>query len=135
MPTESNLDKMSPDMEKMLKRMRAKIDMSFARAAEEGVNECKLNHGYTDRTSNLTKSIGYVTLTAASHKEGLSNNPEGNAYLAKVAASFQGERHGFALCAGMSYSAQVARRGFAVLENGELAARSMINQLLPNILK
>lgn len=132
-------------MEALVRRVRRKTLDALQYAGEAAIAECKMRHGYTDRTGKLTASMGYGIKigdttkvaqcgTAAGDGSGTSDGrTEGEQYIKEVMASeIQGEQYGVTIAAGAEYAKFVAERR-AVLENGEPVLKSTLDTLLSNI--
>lgn len=100
---------------------------TLAYVAESALKEARENHGYTDRTGNLTSSIGYCILDEgnvvySSSFESVVNGAKG----AEAGKKFMDEiledhSQGMVLImvAGMDYSVYVEALGYNVLDSAE----------------
>ncbi len=120
-----------------MERQRTVILRRLAAAGEQAVNAARTGHGYTDRTGNLTSSVGYVivedgTVVQESSFEtvmdGAKGSSEGRAFAESLAARYPA---GIVLIvvAGMNYAAYVSARGFNVLDSAEAVAERLVRQL------
>lgn len=101
------------------------------------VNEARSGHGYTDRSGNLTSSIGFavstpgggVTLSdfgkVAGPKGGeITGDAKGRGLAAALHAQGGGALR-LAVVAGMQYARDVERRGYNVLSSAERVAADL----------
>lgn len=135
------IDKM---IETRIQRMEEKIIYTLSYIGESAVNIAKETRGYTDRTSNLVSSIGYVlvkdgrvlgTPNFEAHKKGYEGKNEGEKFAAEKAATLIPYGYGIVLVAGMKYAAYVEATGRNVLALSEIEARKMAETMLKDLYK
>lgn len=111
---------------------------------EELVNYARANKTYTDRTSNLTNSMGYVILNKGmevSHggeQEGAANGDEGKrAALSLYNKLAKNSKYDYTLIivAGMNYAAYVEAKGYNVLLPAQLKANLEFKNRMRDLIK
>lgn len=136
------------ELRKALEEMNRKVIACLQYAGEAAVTEARSYNGkaYTDQTSNLRSSTGYVIVKdgkivetsafdkAGSGTDGSKGEANGKAYAKQLASQFP---NGYALIvvAGMEYASYVADKGYNVLDSSERIARQVAQQLLSKISK
>ncbi|MCD8313426.1 MAG: hypothetical protein LUC24_04630 [Bacteroidales bacterium] len=124
----------------IVRKIEARRTVILRRLNEAGlraVNSARNEHGYTDRTGNLTSSIGYVIVEDGKViqesafevvKDGAQGSSDGRAFAESLASGYP---TGIVLIivAGMNYAAYVSARGFNVLDSAETVAEKLISQL------
>lgn len=96
---------------------------------EDLVKYAKDKHNYTDRTGNLTNSIGYAVVRKGEilHFGGAVQQGEGADNALKVAmkmANTLSNSFSLVIVAGMNYAAYVEARGYNVILPAELKAKT-----------
>ena len=135
-----------PNVNKIVATIRARIDTAILTRlqliGEEFVKNARTNGSYTDRSSNLRSSIGYVVLLDGQEQfESFPGNTEegkkaGRSVASEVSSEFP--RGWILVCvAGMQYASLVEARGFSVITNSALIAKEQfqkdIKQLIENL--
>lgn len=128
-------------MASKVKEIEDAIVYNLSYVGERCVNEARTGHTYTDRTGNLTSSMGYVLvkdgqIIRQSSFESLSTDGTGSKAGEAFARSLSAEYpSGIALIvvAGMNYAGYVADRGFNVLQKAEILAEKLVPQILEQI--
>lgn len=121
--------------------LNAKIELEILKMAQmlsyvgnECVNIARQNHKYTDRTGNLTSSIGYCILRDGisieesmfdAVKNGYKGSAKGRSFMNDLVNK---HTDGIALIvvAGMEYATYVNAKGLDVLDSAELKAKELI---------
>lgn len=132
-------------MSSIREAVRKSMDDAVSRAiellsyiGEQAVNEARNMHSYTDRTGNLTSSMGYVVLKDGRPVDiGEFNKilkadvgPEdGRSFALSLAGNYP-EGLTLIVVAGMKYAAYVADKGYNVLDSSEILARKLARQLI-----
>lgn len=111
------------------KRLEAATIFMLQALGESLVKYAKESHNYTDRTGNLTNSIGYVVVhnKKAISFGGLNQPGEGSESGMKVAMKMADETlsaFSLIIVAGMNYAAYVEAKGYNVILPAELKAKS-----------
>lgn len=97
---------------------------------EKCVAEAREHHGYTDRTGNLTSSIGYVIAKDGEivrqggfeqALEGKEGKTRGAVFAREQVARYP-EGYVLIIVAGMNYAVYVADKGYNVLDSAEILA-------------
>lgn len=134
-----------PDMDGIMvseiKKMEDAILYNLAYIGERCVTEARTGHTYTDRTGNLTSSMGYVLvkdgqIIRQSSFESLSTDGTGSKTGESFARSMSAEYPSgvvLIVVAGMNYARCVADRGFDVLQKAEILAEKLVPQILEQI--
>lgn len=123
------------EIRKRVERVNIEI---LIRAGEEAITYARKNGSYTDRTTNLRNSIGYLVLKdgiVVSGKFGRGKVAEkSNAYAIKIA---QGYMKGYVLIvvAGMEYAAYVEALGYDVLSGAGNYLKSYVMDTLEQLRK
>lgn len=128
-----------------LARHEANLEKALLRqlmtAGEMCVTQARLMHTYTDRTGNLTSSIGYIvavdgqirrTAGFQAVKDGHQGAKEGKAYARELVKRFP-RGHALIIVAGMEYAAYVADKGCDVIDSAELLAQQLLPELIRKI--
>lgn len=111
------------------KRLEAATIFMLQALGESLVKYAKDSHNYTDRTGNLTNSIGYVVV----HDKkvisfgGLNHSGEGSDSGMKVAMKMAEKTlssFSLIIVAGMNYAAYVEAKGYNVILPAELKAKN-----------
>lgn len=108
---------------------------------EKCVKEAREHHSYTNRSGNLTSSMGYVIAKDGvvirqqgfeTVLEGSEGSAAGPVFAAGIAERY---RNGYALIvvAGMNYAAYVADKGYNVLDSAELLAEREAKKMLKDL--
>lgn len=134
-----------PDVDEMLAvavdQMEQAVIYRFAEIGEKCVNEARKKHDYTDRTGNLTSSIGYViavdgqVIRQSSFEkvkkgdDGVKRGPD----MAREIAAQTSKGIALIVVAGMNYARYVADRGFNVLASAEILAEKLVPQLMQRL--
>lgn len=133
----------TPDLSKVVestvKEVEDALVYNFSYVGERCVAEARTGHGYTDRTGNLTSSMGYVVVKDGRvvHESAFNktlDGKEGSAsgrQFARSLASQQPEGIALIVVAGMNYARYVADKGFNVLDSAEI----MAGRLVPSIME
>ena len=131
-----------PDVDEMMAVAVSQIEQAviyrFAEIGEKCVNEARKKHSYTDRTGNLTSSIGYVIAVDGQvirqggferFKDGDDGVKSGPGLASEIATQTS---KGIALIvvAGMNYARYVADRGKNVLQSAELLQEKLVDRLV-----
>lgn len=105
---------------------------AFAYLGEMCVNEARTQHRYTDRTGNLSSSMGYLVVNNGMIVSRGFNNKEGEAYAKREVAAFN---RGIVLMvvAGMEYAGYVEAMGLDVLVSSELFAEKQIPVMMKKL--
>lgn len=94
---------------------------------EDLVRYARDNHNYTDRTGNLTSSIGYViTREGRIVFDGIASSGDSRESALRVArqmAAESGQSYTLIIVAGMSYASYVEAKGYNVILPAELKAK------------
>lgn len=132
------------DLEKeVVEPLRAEVKNQFARIGEEAVNEGRNNHGYTDRTGNLTSSMGFVVASEGNivTKGGFSGTVVGTETGEQIGdtAAARDNQTRLVVVAGMEYASYVENghtskngkyiQGRPVLANAELLVKKRVEEL------
>lgn len=109
-------------------RVEMATEFTLKYLGESLAKYAKDNHSYTDRTGNLTNSIGYAVVRGSRivHYGGEIQPGDGAAEGLKVAMKMAANlSHSFSLIivAGMNYAAYVEAKGYNVILPAELKAR------------
>lgn len=127
--------------------IKQKVDAFYARLGQGAIfylsylgeqlaKYAKDNHTYTDRTGNLTNSIGYAVFRKREivqfSGEGSLTEAEALKAIKQMTAS---AKHSFTLAvvAGMNYAAYVEAKGFNVLLPAELLALSEFPKVMQKL--
>lgn len=134
-----------PDMDGIMvseiKKMEDAILYNLAYIGERCVTEARTGHTYTDRTGNLTSSMGYVLvkdgqIVGQSNFESRSADGTGSKTGKSFAQSLAAEYPSgivIIVVAGMNYARYVADRGFNVLQKAEILAEKLVPQIMEQI--
>lgn len=104
---------------------------------EELAKYAKDNHTYTDRTGNLTNSIGYVVARGKDvvFSGGLSGEGENLALQAAMKLiDALPNRYSLVIVAGMNYAAYVEAKGYNVILPAELKAKAEFPQAMRKLM-
>ena len=133
----------TPDLSKVVestvKEVEDALVYNFSYVGERCVAEARTGHGYTDRTGNLTSSMGYVVVKDGQvvHESAFGKTldgkvgPDAGRQFARSLASQQPEGIALIVVAGMNYARYVADKGFNVLDSAEI----MAGRLVPSIME
>lgn len=133
----------TPDLSRLAESTAKEVEdavvYNLSYVGERCVTEARTGHSYTDRTGNLTSSIGYVIVKNGQIVMGSSfdktlNGREGQENGRQFARSLAAQRtSGISLIvvAGMNYARYVADKGFNVLDSAEILA----DRLVPGIME
>lgn len=125
-------------LDSRLERFRKSIINSLSHVGEVALTQARNNHKYTDRTGNLTSSIGYCILdngrveiestfeVVAGGQEGAE---KGRQFLNQLKAE-NSKGIVFIMVAGMNYAKYVEAMGLDVLDSAEIMAERMVPQIL-----
>ena len=114
-------------LENKMKFWKRSVVQTLAYAAESALKEARENHGYVDRTGNLTSSIGYcimdegVVLYESSFQQvvnGSKGAEDGKKFMDELIKDHS-EGIVLVLVAGMNYSVYVEALGYNVLDSAE----------------
>jgi hypothetical protein len=124
---------------------QADIDRKIEKFRQEKIRKCletlswigiqcvdfaRKNHGYTDRTGNLTGSLGYaVVFNGDIKKQDLEGSHEGQAQAVKVIAELANQfSQGMILIvlAGMEYAAAVESKGYDVITGSSFEGEKLL---------
>ena len=146
-PTKEAIDKIVNESKK---KVELKILTMLKFIGESAVSYARDNHGYTDRTGNLTSSIGYVIckrgeIIEESSFEQVSSNINsgeskekgseiGRTYAETIAKDFPND-YVLVVVAGMNYAAYVERLGYDVLAGSKIEAEKIAKQLVEKLKK
>lgn len=121
-----------------IKRLKQAIIKDLSHVGERVRNEAIENGSYTDRTSNLRSSVGYIIVADGNIVyESSFGRPEqateegrnaGLEYARSIAMEFPNDIV-LIVVAGMKYAKYVSARGYDVLDSAELLAEKLISQL------
>lgn len=130
-----------------LQRFNDAVFLRFSRIGEEFVTNARNNHTYTDRTGNLTSSIGYVILKDGTQlsenffeKAGpalgdqqLIGREKARQVIDELSQKFP---TGYVLIcvAGMEYAASVEAKGFDVITASAITAKGGIVKQLDELI-
>lgn len=121
--------------------MDARVNMAIQvlqYIGEQCVNEARNKHKYTDRTGNLSSSIGYVVSNNGKIigrsdfsvvKEGGEGSSGGLKYAEQLAAEYP-KHVVLIVVAGMNYAHYVNNMGLDVLDSAEILAEKQVPKLL-----
>ena len=122
--------------DRTMQLIREQAIQVLLRAGEEAVNEARLHHTYTDRTGNLTSSIGYGIaedgrmLQIAGFQQvldGTEGISTGQSFLQELAAQTKGLS--LIVVAGRYYAVYVEGRGYNVLQSSQIVAAKLVKEL------
>lgn len=115
---------------------------------EVAVTYARNNHGYVDRTGNLTSSIGYVvcckgeivsessfeqiTSTTSEDGEKLNGGEIGAKYAKEIAKTYPND-YVLVVVAGMKYATYVERLGYDVLAGSKIEAEKIARELISKL--
>lgn len=114
-------------LENKMKFWKRSVVQTLAYVAESALKEARENHGYVDRTGNLTSSIGYcimdegVVLYESSFQQvvnGSKGAEDGKKFMDELIKDHS-EGIVLVLVAGMNYSVCVEALGYNVLDSAE----------------
>jgi len=114
-------------LENSMKFWKRSVVQTFSYAAESALKEARENHGYVDRTGNLTSSIGYcildegVVLYESSFEQvitGAKGAEEGKKFIDELIKDHS-EGTVALMVASMGYSVYVEALGYNVLDSAE----------------
>lgn len=134
------LEMVSNTLDKSIVNFMQKIESMILNSlhymGEQCLSEARSNYEYTDRTGNLTASMGYVITKDGIPitVEGFVNNASGGGTkgkdLAAKLASDVGGKYALIVVAGMNYAYYVESRGYNVLTSAEQLAEMELPRLL-----
>lgn len=105
---------------------------------EELVKYAKDKHNYTDRTGNLTNSIGYVVVRGKDIVfdgcKGSATGAEAALQVAMKMAESLTSRVSLVIVAGMNYAAYVEAKGYNVILPAELKAKTDFPQAMRKLM-
>lgn len=104
----------------------------------ELVNEAKRTRGYTDRTGNLTNSMGFVlfedgNVVVTNLASGEAGTKSENTAFAIKSENINGTRFELVIVAGMEYAQYVEAKGFVVLTKAEMKAKHEFAQAVNDV--
>lgn len=138
-------------LDEKIKNIETAITYKMASIGESGTNTAKETRGYTDRTSNLVSSTGYVLVkdgkvakepSFEQHDPGVVAEDTANV---KYDGADQGEQFakemagqmpagiGIVVVAGMDYAGAVEAKGLNVLAVSELQAKEQVEDYLKTL--
>lgn len=120
-----------------IERRVRKIVTTLSYVGEQCLSEARENHGYIDRTGNLTSSIGYVVLRDGVRVSGsdfrqISSGGEGSESGKKFLDSLVSQSGGgitLIMVAGMNYASYV-ETNYNVLISSELLMERLVPELM-----
>lgn len=133
----------TPDLSRLAESTAKAVEdalvYNFSYVGERCVAEARTGHGYTDRTGNLTSSMGYVVVndgqivyeSAFSKTMAGKEGSDAGRQFARSLASQHPEGIVLIVVAGMNYARYVADKGFNVLDSAEILA----DRLVPSIME
>lgn len=125
-------------MASKVKEIEDAIVYNLSYVGERCVNEARTGYTYTDRTGNLTSSMGYVLVKdgqvikqssfekVKDGDDGVKRGPD----MAREIAAQTSKGIALIVVAGMNYARYVADRGFNVLASAEILAEKLVPQLM-----
>ncbi len=116
-------------LEEGLEEEKSNLIKILRRIGIEAVNKMREQGSYTDRTSNLRNSTGYLISVDGEIVDSLFNNAYGEKYAFEVLSEFN-DQIVLLIVAGMNYASYVESRGYNVLASGELTVRAEVNKLI-----
>lgn len=126
----------SSEIEQMIERKLKRARVALQYVGESAVKEARQGHTYTDRTGNLTSSMGYavvedgkVTNTSdfkPTTVEGNTGSIKGEQYALSLKDKVN-TKFGLIVVAGMEYAAAVATKK-NVLQSSKIVAESLMNR-------
>lgn|SRR5690625_2565043 len=116
-------------LEEGLEEEKSNLIKILRRIGIEAVNKMREQGSYTDRTSNLRNSTGYLISVDGEIVDSLFNNAYGEKYALEVLSEFN-DQIVLLIVAGMNYASYVESRGYNVLASGELTVRAEVNKLI-----
>lgn len=121
-------------------RVEQAFVMLLKMLGEELVKYAKEQHNYTDRTGNLTNSIGYAIVKRRNilYYGGSDQPGEGVDAMLKTAVEFAAglsADYSLIVVAGMNYAAYVEAVGYNVILPAELRAKSRVPAELSKLVK
>jgi len=121
------------------KRFEKAIIFTLQSLGESLVSYAEDNHNYTDRTGNLTNSIGYVVVQ---NKEviinGIKQYGEAGSAAYKIAIKLASETSAtfsLIIVAGMNYAAYVEAKGYNVILPAELKSKTDFPATMQRLMK
>lgn len=128
-------------VEAMIQQRTKRIEVAIVRRlkylGEKCLIECRSNHTYTDRTGNLTNSMGYIILADGANvdTDGFDSGEGGAAgkQVAESAASKYPSGFVLIVVAGMNYAAYVESKGYNVLTSAEQLAQEQLPKMLSSL--
>lgn len=130
------------EVDKYLAERLDNLDEALVRCAmeagEQGNNQSRSNHSYTDKTGNLTSSMSYSVVKDGDLilggecevvKQGQVGAKEGAEFAKQLVAEFP-TNISVIQSAGMDYAGYVSAKGYDVLDSGELIAERTLNRRL-----
>lgn len=141
MPVTNNVKRLMKKFEILCRRTESRLIFNLQKIGEDVVSHARQSHTYTDRTGNLTSSMGYALVVdgrirASSGfevvRDGAEGVAEGQAY-AKELANQHPQGIVLIVVAGRQYASYVADRGFDVLDGAETLAGRLVPQMLARL--
>ena len=135
-----NVGDVSAKVEAFQEQLNNAILLMLQYLGESLVKYAKESHNYTDRTGNLTNSIGYVVVhnKKAISFGGLNQPGEGSESGMKVAMKMADETlsaFSLIIVAGMNYAAYVEAIGYNVILPAELKAKTEFPAMMEKLIK
>lgn len=135
-------------MEQQLKRQERALVNTLSHIGQQCVNRARVSGSYTDRTSNLRSSIGYIVAVDGKvrsvsdfhpvqgkneeNASGEDGSKAGKDYAIELVAQYP-KGTVLIVVAGMHYAKYVAAKGFDVIASAELEAKQLIPRLLKQL--
>ncbi len=128
-------------IETCVRRAGDAVVYNLQHVGNQVVNRVRLSGSYTDRTGNLRSSTGYVIvrdgrIVSSSDfspvKGGRKGSRDGKEFAKRLAAE-HGSGIVLIVVAGMSYACYVKKRGYDVLDSGELLADYLVPRMLRSL--
>ncbi len=129
-------------LEECIRRAEEAVIYNLQYIGEQVLNRVRSAGSYQDRTGNLRSSTGYViakdgrivsSSDFAAVKSGGKTGSRSGKEFAKSLASRYGEGIVLIVVAGMSYAYYVKKRGYDVLDSGELLADDLVPRMLRSL--
>lgn len=129
------------ELEEQIKRMEEAIINTMEYVGEECIKDARELGSYTDRTSNLRSSIGYIVVKEGKTmkkggfetvKEGNDGANKGSEFIEKLVSEYA-EGIVLIVVAGMEYAAAVTEKMYNVIDTAEILAKRMVPELLEQI--
>ncbi len=125
-------------LEERIKRAEEAVIYNLQYIGEQVLNRVRTAGSYQDRTGNLRSSTGYVIVRDgrivsssdfSAVKTGGKGSKDGKSFAKSLAARYS-EGIVLIVVAGMSYAYYVKKRGYDVLDSGELLADDLVPRML-----